>query len=220
MCVWLPCHTSNRLPEGSGPPNAGLVRAFLRSCTCLFPTAARPATLDGINSALVGLVVASFVVSRAGQATALPGLPGMAACPRAACGRSVACPACAPPHAASLRPAVSACLPPKPSAPLAPPAWAQGLLGVAATDVRPELLAAANWEALPDALPVIALAFVYQNVVPVITTSLEGNVGKIRWAARAASCKLPMPGHPPAAARGWGARSLWAEHHKPQAACW
>lgn len=65
--------------------------------------------------------------------------------------------------------------------PVAAAAPAQGLLGAAATDVRPELLAAANWDALPDALPVIALAFVYQNVVPVITTSLEGNVGKIRW---------------------------------------
>lgn len=62
----------------------------------------------------------------------------------------------------------------------------QGLLGVTATDVRPDLLAVANWEALPDALPVIALAFVFQNVVPIITTSLEGDVRKIRWGPRAA----------------------------------
>lgn len=80
--------------------------------------AARPSVLDGINSVLVGLVVATFLA----------------------------------------------------------------LLGLAATDVRPELLSVANWEALPDALPVIALAFVYQNVVPVIASSLEGDVTKIRQA--------------------------------------
>lgn len=55
-----------------------------------------------------------------------------------------------------------------------------GLVGVAATDLHPEQLAVANWQAVPDALPVIALAFVYQNVVPVIATSLEGDIGKIR----------------------------------------
>lgn len=33
------------------------------ACGCSLPTAARPATLDGINSVLVALVVASFLVS-------------------------------------------------------------------------------------------------------------------------------------------------------------
>ena len=60
----------------------------------------------------------------------------------------------------------------------------QGLLAAAAGDVDPERLLAApalaQWAALPDALPVIALSFVYQNVVPVITTSLEGDIVKIR----------------------------------------
>ncbi|KAL4437968.1 hypothetical protein ABPG77_004189 [Micractinium sp. CCAP 211/92] len=105
------------LQAATGLPLAAVDAAFVAAFGGLC-FAARPATLDGINSVLVALVVASFL----------------------------------------------------------------GLLGAAATDVRPELLAAANWDALPDALPVIALAFVYQNVVPVIATSLEGNVGKIRQA--------------------------------------
>ena len=42
-----------------------------------------------------------------------------------------------------------------------------GLLGAAAGGVDPAALARADWGALPRALPVIALAFVYQNVVPV-----------------------------------------------------
>lgn len=39
-----------------------------------------------------------------------------------------------------------------------------------------------RWEAVPPALPVISLAFVFQNVVPVIASSLEGDIGKIRLA--------------------------------------
>ena len=42
-----------------------------------------------------------------------------------------------------------------------------GLLAAAAGGVQPEALERADWGALPAALPVIALAFVYQNVVPV-----------------------------------------------------
>lgn len=56
----------------------------------------------------------------------------------------------------------------------------QGLLGVTVTDLRPEQLAAANWSAVPDTLPVIMLSFVYHNIVGTIATSLEGDVGKIR----------------------------------------
>lgn len=57
-----------------------------------------------------------------------------------------------------------------------------GLLGVTVTDLRPEQLAAANWSAVPDTLPVIMLSFVYHNIVGTIATSLEGDVGKIRQA--------------------------------------
>ena len=55
---------------------------------------------------------------------------------------------------------------PAPACPL------QGLVSVAAVDMRPQQLAVAHWEAVPDALPVVALAYVYQNVVPVITVSM------------------------------------------------
>lgn len=58
----------------------------------------------------------------------------------------------------------------------------QGLLGTAATGVDPSLLLTAHWEAIPPALPVVALAFVFQNVVPVIASSLEGDIIKIRQA--------------------------------------
>ncbi|CAG9466809.1 unnamed protein product [Pedinophyceae sp. YPF-701] len=43
-------------------------------------------------------------------------------------------------------------------------------------------LAAGDWSAVPDALPVIALAFVYQNVVPVISDSLNNDPKKVRQA--------------------------------------
>jgi hypothetical protein len=36
----------------------------------------------------------------------------------------------------------------------------QGLAGLAAADLQPQQLAAAHWEAVPDALPVVALAYV------------------------------------------------------------
>ena len=47
------------------------------------------------------------------------------------------------------------------------------LLGRAAGGAEPSDLAAADWAAVPATLPTIALAFVYQNVVPVIASSLE-----------------------------------------------
>ena len=47
------------------------------------------------------------------------------------------------------------------------------LLGRAAGGADPSALAAADWAAVPATLPTIALAFVYQNVVPVIASSLE-----------------------------------------------
>ena len=47
------------------------------------------------------------------------------------------------------------------------------LLARAAGGADPDALAAADWAAVPATLPTIALAFVYQNVVPVIASSLE-----------------------------------------------
>lgn len=41
------------------------------------------------------------------------------------------------------------------------------------------MLTKANWSAVPSTLPVIALAFVYQNVVPVITANLGQDAKKV-----------------------------------------
>ena len=49
----------------------------------------------------------------------------------------------------------------------------QGLLWAVAGQVHPENLFQANWVAVPQTLPVLSLAFVYQNVVPVICSRLE-----------------------------------------------
>ncbi|GAB2230781.1 hypothetical protein Droror1_Dr00015073 [Drosera rotundifolia] len=53
---------------------------------------------------------------------------------------------------------------------------------VASGDLHWELTMKANFEAVPAGLPIIALSFVYQNVVPVLCTSLEGNPSKVRTA--------------------------------------
>mmetsp|Transcript_24549 Transcript_24549/g.58353 ORF Transcript_24549/g.58353 Transcript_24549/m.58353 type:complete len:344 (-) Transcript_24549:77-1108(-) len=45
-------------------------------------------------------------------------------------------------------------------------------------DVDPQSLGEANWGAVPATLPVISLAFVFQNIVPVIVSNLEGDIGK------------------------------------------
>ncbi|CAK0749359.1 hypothetical protein CVIRNUC_001904 [Coccomyxa viridis] len=55
-----------------------------------------------------------------------------------------------------------------------------GLLWAVAGQVHPENLFQANWVAVPQTLPVLSLAFVYQNVVPVICSRLEGDLGKVR----------------------------------------
>ena len=47
------------------------------------------------------------------------------------------------------------------------------LLGRAAGGADLGALAAADWGSVPGTLPTIALAFVFQNVVPVIASSLE-----------------------------------------------
>ncbi|KAL6340696.1 hypothetical protein AAG906_014386 [Vitis piasezkii] len=53
---------------------------------------------------------------------------------------------------------------------------------VAATsgDLQWDALLKANFEAVPLSIPIIALSFVYQNVVPVLCTNLEGNLSKVR----------------------------------------
>lgn len=56
------------------------------------------------------------------------------------------------------------------------------LVAVGSTGLDFNSLLQANWVAVPHSIPVIALAFVYQNVVPVVTTSLEGDLPKIRTA--------------------------------------
>ncbi len=58
----------------------------------------------------------------------------------------------------------------------------QGLVVLAGGGLHVEALAKADWAALPDALPVMMLAFVYQNVMPVVVTKLEGDVPRIRAA--------------------------------------
>lgn len=53
---------------------------------------------------------------------------------------------------------------------------------VASGNLHWDCLLKANWEAVPSSIPVIALAFVYQNVVPVLCTNLEGDLSKVRTA--------------------------------------
>jgi tyrosine-specific transport protein len=57
-----------------------------------------------------------------------------------------------------------------------------GLIYTAAPGIHFEALTRSNWDEIPAALPVIALAFVFQNVAPVICSSLEGDIVKIRTA--------------------------------------
>lgn len=58
----------------------------------------------------------------------------------------------------------------------------QWLLLVASGGIHSDGLLQSNWSSVPDALPVIALSFVYHNIVPVICTNLEGDRGKVRLA--------------------------------------
>ncbi|KAK4375561.1 hypothetical protein RND71_006238 [Anisodus tanguticus] len=53
---------------------------------------------------------------------------------------------------------------------------------VASGDLHWEALLKANFEAAPQSIPIIALSFVYQNVVPVLCTNLEGDLSKVRSA--------------------------------------
>lgn len=54
------------------------------------------------------------------------------------------------------------------------------LVVVASGDLHWDALLKANLQAVPTSVPIIALSFVYQNVVPVLCTNLEGNLSKIR----------------------------------------
>ena len=56
------------------------------------------------------------------------------------------------------------------------------LLFSVSQSVKFDSLFVANWSMLPKSLPVVALSFVFQNVVPVICSSLEGDKKKIRTA--------------------------------------
>jgi tyrosine-specific transport protein len=59
------------------------------------------------------------------------------------------------------------------------------LLGIGASGIHGELLAHQDWTVVAKAAPVMLVALVFHNVVPVITTQLEGNVAKIRLASAA-----------------------------------
>ncbi|KAL1807996.1 uncharacterized protein LOC108194481 isoform X1 [Daucus carota subsp. sativus] len=54
------------------------------------------------------------------------------------------------------------------------------LVVAASGDLHWEALLKTNLEAIPRSIPIIALSFVYQNVVPVVCTNLEGDLKKVR----------------------------------------
>ncbi|MED6155354.1 hypothetical protein PIB30_004369 [Stylosanthes scabra] len=56
------------------------------------------------------------------------------------------------------------------------------LVAVASGDLHLDALLKANFQAAPASIPIIALSFVYQNVVPVVCTNLEGDMTKVRTA--------------------------------------
>ncbi|GIM03080.1 hypothetical protein Vretimale_7886, partial [Volvox reticuliferus] len=54
------------------------------------------------------------------------------------------------------------------------------LLAVAGTHLDLPVLARAEWSAVPPTIPIIALAFVYHNIVPVVVHNLECDAAKVR----------------------------------------
>lgn len=62
-----------------------------------------------------------------------------------------------------------------------------GLVSVGSQGVEVSNLLKADWLEIPSSLSILSLAFVYQNVVPVITTDLEGDIVKVRSAIFAGS---------------------------------
>ncbi|KAK7300286.1 hypothetical protein RJT34_11128 [Clitoria ternatea] len=61
-------------------------------------------------------------------------------------------------------------------------AFFAALVAVASGDLHFDALLKANFQAAPMSIPIIALSFVYQNVVPVLCTNLEGDLSKVRSA--------------------------------------
>ncbi|CBJ30166.1 Tyrosine Transport protein [Ectocarpus siliculosus] len=57
-----------------------------------------------------------------------------------------------------------------------------GLVGVGSGGVQMNYLAEQDWSKLPSTVPVLFIAMVFHNVIPVVTTQLEGDVDKIRKA--------------------------------------
>ncbi|XP_038999038.1 LOW QUALITY PROTEIN: tryptophan-specific transport protein-like [Hibiscus syriacus] len=56
------------------------------------------------------------------------------------------------------------------------------LVSVASGGLEWDALLKANFAAVPMSIPIFALSFVYQNVVPVLCTNLEGDMSKVRTA--------------------------------------
>ncbi|KAK9908807.1 hypothetical protein WJX75_003150 [Coccomyxa subellipsoidea] len=54
-----------------------------------------------------------------------------------------------------------------------------GLVWLTSAQINPANLAHSEWTAVPGTLPVLSLAFVYQNVVPIICSRLEGDIDKL-----------------------------------------
>ncbi|RWW67933.1 hypothetical protein BHE74_00024579 [Ensete ventricosum] len=59
--------------------------------------------------------------------------------------------------------------------------YLQHSTGVASGGLQWQSLLQAHFEAIPQSIPIIALSFVYQNVVPVLCTNLEGDLSKVRY---------------------------------------
>lgn len=55
-----------------------------------------------------------------------------------------------------------------------------GLLGFGIAEINPVQFLNQDWQALSPALSVMFVALFYHNVIPVVTTKLEGDIGKIR----------------------------------------
>lgn len=56
------------------------------------------------------------------------------------------------------------------------------LLAIAAAGVNPENFLTGDWSAVPSTIPVVALAFVYHNVVPTVSSMMEGDGRRARTA--------------------------------------
>lgn len=57
-----------------------------------------------------------------------------------------------------------------------------GLLGLGMTALEPARLLVQNWGALRPAIAIMFVALFFHNIIPVVTTQLQGDVAKVRWA--------------------------------------